>query len=524
MPDAKTGAGSSSWPSKLILALAALLYLLEFLHLRADFPNASGWMDWSKMTDEGWYGGGAVHHFIQGSWYLTDSFNPAVVMPLWPTLLTVWFQLTGVSMLTARVLTLLLYGISLILLYAIVRKAVAGLISAPHARVAAACAVLLTTLNPFVYAFDRLAVLEPVMVFWLMVGLWLGSGMKPNNLTRQLLLGLVLCLLLLTKVTGVALFPAILYQAGASMGWPARKESSGYWLRPLGIILGTAAVPWLLYLWAVHHWHLTDDFHYLFQINALHIQVHTALRMVISTLHAGFMVGPILFPLTAAFVLLSLSWMRELWKIPAFGSAVMAMAGYLTFIWYHATIEPRYLLVIAMPMAVVVVISVSALLGRSAETRSAAPFSSPARRVLALSLVTLVVSMGAMGTKTLRFILHPEYTFWDAAQQIAAIVRSDPIANPVLLSDSGDDITLMTGLPALTDAYSVHGWDTLIDRYHPGWYAAWPSNIGAAMADIDRLADRSSLQEVARFRVFDDDRRRELVLYRIKPRDTLETR
>ena len=42
--------------TQLLVALTTVFYLLGFMHLRADFPNRSPWNDWSKMTDEGWYG------------------------------------------------------------------------------------------------------------------------------------------------------------------------------------------------------------------------------------------------------------------------------------------------------------------------------------------------------------------------------------------------------------------------------------------------------------------------------------
>jgi hypothetical protein len=60
---------------------AIAMYALMFVHLLADFPHGAPWSDMSKATDEGWYGGGALHHFVFGHWYLPDSFNPAVAMP-----------------------------------------------------------------------------------------------------------------------------------------------------------------------------------------------------------------------------------------------------------------------------------------------------------------------------------------------------------------------------------------------------------------------------------------------------------
>jgi 4-amino-4-deoxy-L-arabinose transferase-like glycosyltransferase len=202
MAQAQTGVGRSRLAA-VLLVVAAVFYVAGFVHLRADFPNYSVWSDWSKMTDEGWYGSAAIQHFVMGRWFLPGSFNPAVAMPVWPVMLGGVFSVTGVSMIAARALTVVLYGLSLLLLYAVVRRDASSRV--------AALAVLLTAVNPFCYAFDRLAVLEPVTVFWMMLGLWLAGKTGPRDFGRQVLLGLVLCLLILTKPTGVALVPAVLY-------------------------------------------------------------------------------------------------------------------------------------------------------------------------------------------------------------------------------------------------------------------------------------------------------------------------
>ena len=52
-------------PGLLLLAAAAVFFAFHFLHLTADFPNNSPWMDWAKYTDEGWYGDAAIRHFIR---------------------------------------------------------------------------------------------------------------------------------------------------------------------------------------------------------------------------------------------------------------------------------------------------------------------------------------------------------------------------------------------------------------------------------------------------------------------------
>ena len=79
--------------SKQLLAIVWLLFILtlaaaHFVHLQADFPNYSRWMDWAKYTDEGWYANGAIEHFVLGHWYVPGDFNIAPAVPVWQLL--VW--------------------------------------------------------------------------------------------------------------------------------------------------------------------------------------------------------------------------------------------------------------------------------------------------------------------------------------------------------------------------------------------------------------------------------------------------
>jgi 4-amino-4-deoxy-L-arabinose transferase-like glycosyltransferase len=488
--------GGSQFVVGSMLVLSAIVYVAGFVHLRADFPNGSPWNDWSKMTDEGWYGGAAIHHFVNGSWYLPDSFNPAVAMPVWPAMLTAWFAVTGVSMIAARVLVMLLYGASLVLLYLLVRRGM------PGAKLLAALAVLLMALNPFSYAFDRLAVLEPVTVFWMMLGLWLATHTKPTDWLRQVLLGVILSLLVLTKATGVALVPAVLYLLWAGWGQQGFREKARIWGQSALTVAGAALVLWAAYVRLVVRPHYLADYRLLFSINAYRVHLSIVPRMAWVTLKDGLWIQSVLFPLAMLLVVLSVVWLRELWRIPLFGAAVLAVFGHLAYVGYHTNFQPRYYLVMAMPMVMVIVLGVGAIRER--------------RIVWAKWVVraALLVAVGMMFVRTLEYVAHPQYSFLDAAQSIAAVVRADGSARP-LLADSGDDITLMTGLPAVTEAYSVHGLDALLKRYQPGWYAAWPGWEDPA---IRAMGARYRLDKVAEYRVFDDPKRQTLVLYKLTPR------
>ena len=106
-----------------LLLVAAVFFALHFVHLKADFPNHSPWMDWSKYTDEGWYGDAAIRHYQLGHWNVPGDFNPAAALPVWPALEMVVFRVTGVSLAAARALTVAVFGLSPgVLLWLLVRR------------------------------------------------------------------------------------------------------------------------------------------------------------------------------------------------------------------------------------------------------------------------------------------------------------------------------------------------------------------------------------------------------------------
>ena len=131
------------------------------------------------------------------------------------------------------------------------------------------------------------------------------------------------------------------------------------------------------------------------------------------------------------------------------------------------------------------------------------------------AVLVLLVAVGMMAVRTAEYVMHPDYSYWEAAQGIAAIIDADGGAKPVLLSDSGDDITLWTGIPAVSVSRTSDGLDAVLTRYKPGWYAAWTGWQDGATAE---LRVRYRLDAVARYRVFDDPSRQTLVLYKMTPR------
>src|SRR5277367_2592771 len=198
-----------------LLLVAAIFLALHAVHLNADFPNHSPWMDWAKYTDEGWYGDAAIRHFQRGHWHVPGDFNPGAALPVWPLLEAALFRFTGVNLAAARALTVAIFGLVLLTSYLLLRRwqsLSVPSVERPAAGIAPAIAVLLLAVSPFCYVFTRMAILEPLLILFTLLALLAASyatpvqGTGPTNLRTilqqsapTLSLGLLLPLMVLTK-------------------------------------------------------------------------------------------------------------------------------------------------------------------------------------------------------------------------------------------------------------------------------------------------------------------------------------
>ena len=119
--------------------------------------------------------------------------------------------------------------------------------------------------------------------------------------------------------------------------------------------------------------------------------------------------------------------------------------------------------------------------------------------------------------ETVWFAVHPQYTFVEAARNLTHYIDEHPGRNRLLLSISGSNISLITGLPAICDDFGTLDLPDRIRRYQPGWYAAWNELDPGTLEDLHTQFD---LQQVANFPAYDDEDRNNLILYRLVPRQT----
>jgi hypothetical protein len=445
----------------------------------------------SKATDEGWYGGGALHHFVFGHWYLPDSFNPAVAMPMWPLMLGGWFSVAGVGMLQARLLAVLLYGISLLLMVRLLREERCDWLTC-------AAAVLLMAANPFCYVFDRMALLEPVSVFWWVLGLSVAGWAATGGWWRSGAVGLAIVALVWTKTTAIVLVVSILYFLYART-----RQQGRSWSKPLMTASATAVAVWCVYFFAWVRPKYLRDFQFVFAINNYRSHLTILPEMLRDLLVSGLWISSVLFPLALAVVAVALIWARRMWSNPLFTSAVLAVAMDLAFILYHGNFQPRYYLVITMPLVMILVMGLEELYRKGMV------------RVVSGVGAALLATAVVMSTKTAGYVLHPLYTHRDMAMAVAQRMRADGSVNPVLMGGAADDISLFTGVRAIS-LYEPYGLEPLLERYQAGWMGVW---LDWEEAYPKQVSPWYELQQVATFRVYDDQPQHQVfVLYRMLPR------
>jgi 4-amino-4-deoxy-L-arabinose transferase-like glycosyltransferase len=472
------------WLSILLLTLASILCLARFFFLRADFPNHTQWiMDEAKYTDEGWWANAAVRHFLIGHWELAGDYNPAVAVPVWPLLLTCIFQFTGVSLTAARATNVAFSIATVALAYMLLRRY-------GGRPATAALAALLLAASPFAFAFSRLATLDTLIIFEWALSMWVASYAEPGRKWPVAILGLLLPIMLLTKTTALVLLPAIL--------WLLLRKS---WRSAL-LVAAVAGAVISIWLWAVARSRYAIDYNYFFDINALaDVDWGRTGFFVIQLLRNSMWIDKILYPAGLASLLLSLLWLRPLWRNPLFVAAWIGFAGEAVYILRRQDdYAPRYFLAMLLPLILVLALTLE-----EARTRN---------RVLgSLVAATLTIALVLDTAQTVGFLRHRRYQFYEAAESIREIVDRDPNAHRLLLGSTGDQLSLMVQIPAINDGYSSQDLGQKVALDQPGWYVGW----NELDEDIMGFLSAFRLRQVASFPVFDRDQRNRLILYRMEP-------
>jgi hypothetical protein len=511
------------------LTLICCFAVLHALNLRADFPNSSPWyLDQAKYTDEGWWANAAIDAHLYGNWYPPLDYNPAPVVPVLPFLEWVLFFLTGVTIEAARGLAVTFFFANLVLSYLLLRGR--------GPRWMALLALTLLATSPFLYSFSRLAILEPAMITMTLAALNLAVRLPRLRfpILASMAIGLLITLMMLTKTAAVFLLPALGWAILLPL-WTNRKRA----LQCLFTAAGSAAVFFGMWMTLVVSSGMLGEFRKFLSANrnSRPNGFYWLPHLLDAVIRMAWRVDRILIPLAVAVVLGAVwAWRsargRKLLLDPVFGASILAIAGYILFMVVHSLVTQRYFAVIAVFSFLAITQGAGALLDQTAhgqesdselsQNRPATPSLArfPLTRWLGWVVIALcAVSVSINGAWTIRYAVHPEYTFVDAAQALTQFIDHNPNGRRLLVSVSGDQIALVTHLPTLC-APEAAGCSTFqnpassLALYQPGWYAGW--NV-IDRRTLEILHAHFSLEQVASFQAFDRPDRNVLVLFKLHP-------
>jgi hypothetical protein len=266
-----------------------------------------------------------------------------------------------------------------------------------------------------------------------------------------------------------------------------------------------AAALWLAYFACFVRPHYLEDYRYLFSANAYTgILLEPFEKVVLATFADGAWMGHALYVTFYVVLALMLFWRPRLFTNPLVPALLLWAVGYVGFLAYHNNLQPRYYLVVAAPVTAIVALGLDGF--RQAADR---------RREIFATVLSVAVAI-AIAVPGLRYELwiaaHPTYQFEQAANAIARIVRADKTHSQLILSISGSDITLMTGLPSIDDDFGTMELSERARTYRPGWYVAWNELDDDKM---DALTPAFHPMRVAAFPALDDPDRNLLILYRL---------
>ena len=483
-------------------------------------------MDWAKYTDEGWYGNAAVRAHLFGYWYVPGDFNPAPAVPIWPFLEWILFFFTGVSVTAARALAITFFFGNLLLSYHLLRS------RGPKWMALLALTFMVT--SPFLYCFSRLAILEPMLTTLMLAALNLTARLPQMRrpVAVSAVIGVLFTLMMLTKTTAIFLLPAIGWAMFAS--FLPREKASSYsipsslrsWFHPCALRCAAWATgafaltfgAWMALVVALGYY---GDYKYLLFINK-YVKPTEFYWPILSfwwSLRGGLWIDHILIPLAGLLIVGALlaatilnkqeKWGRELLLDPVFGACILAAGGYILFMTYQNHPQPRYFALVAVFCFLIVAMGT----GKLAQQKGLPHLLGYG----AIALTAIATMVNAVWT--LNYAAHPEYTFVTAAHQLTDYIDQHPNGKRLLVSISGDEITLVTHLQSLCDDFGVEtpqfpGLDAKVAVYKPGWWATWNDIDPGTLED---LHTHYSLEQVASFRAFDDPERNVLVLFKLHP-------
>ncbi len=387
----KSGRQSPLRAALFLVIVVTAAAVLRFAHLAADPPN---WLSASAgiHTDEGMYAADARCMAVFGHWAPGD-FHGAIIAPVLYGLQLAAFRLFGPDLVVARTVSAIFGLLTVFALWGAVNRAYGR-------REAAIAALLLAFSAPFVL-YNRLALMETPLAFFLTAAFACvapgGAETKPR-LARLIAGGMLFALAVAVKALAWLVLPA--YLVGAT-----RVSRRAAVVSLLAVVVAFGAY------WLVVCAPYADTLH---RMNAYYLQhqyvPHSASGMIANLKRAiGFGTGDGVLPSLAvqsnivfAAAVVSIPWMLRN-RLPAAGALALWLLVPLAA-WSLSSYSPtRYFVIVAPALAAIAAIGIGAL---------------PKRFGLGIVLIALGVNLAMIATS----VFAPRYTVIEGTRNLERIV------------------------------------------------------------------------------------------------------
>jgi 4-amino-4-deoxy-L-arabinose transferase-like glycosyltransferase len=434
----------------LVLIIIASIFMgLRFINLEADFPSG---LTPSRVlySDEGWYANGAINYWLGGRWYIQGDFNPMINMPLGHLIQAGTFSLLGMSLFSAR-LTVVLFSLLLIgATYFFVRQYTD--------RESSLLIVVLLSTNFVFFAYSRLAILELIMVSFIMMALSIASStLVKNSLLSTLISSVILALAVLTKSTAIFALPLLIYLSGL--------KGENYKKRILLSFISASVffIIFIIYNVAASS-AFPEDFSYFRKINLGDRLVHSPLDLAKNVLRV-FMKARLVAPI--AYVS---SMFLSLLLICVSGEFRENILVRLTFIWiilyfsllslviYH---PPRYYIPLIIPLIILFSIAIRSLHHL---------FNNSITLIIQLTLIVSVLVFNS--SQILTYMYTPSFSFINMAREVKSYVSNDHKNNEdiFLIGNFANSISLATGIPSINSNLGTRPLQWRLNKFRPDYY------------------------------------------------------
>lgn len=538
----------------LLIGITALAALVRLPQIYGDPPAGDISRSGDFLGDEGIHGHNALHWAITGEWHIPGAYNPAVNTPVFTLFEYSLLRLFGISLATVRYGAVFCGLLAILLLYLILRK---------HDAVAANVAALLAAVNFPLIVYNRLALLENLLLCFMLAGsVFLVIYVRdPHRRFMLFAFWVAIFLGYLTKasiVFFVIVFVGMVWRQHASMRKPA------FFLTAVSIIV-LAAPLW--FFWISPH---LDDWLYYQQMNVM--ERFTFSPLAIAQNYARYIAHLKFFEfMPGAYVIalmMALRGGRNIVKKNAISDIERLLclwfwAG-LLFAGGVAYSPPRYSLVLIPAIAGLNGLFFAELFKRSSQLAEEklprwsfwivtvvillqtifgvyrivahdqiylscflplvgflavygirqATREGKAKRLAIWGLAALIVIEQAV--QIIRFHATMEYSLYDAIQKVGKIFETDPQREQIVLAgDSAMLLSFELRVPTVDIIFRRDELPKIIERWRPNYlFLEDPAELSRLQKQMPEYWQH--LTELGRFRLMNNYRHgQDAVLYRV---------